>query len=343
MTNRDRSYVIRASGLKRYEILMAALGIDPVPMLLSHGIDPLSLNYSDMVVSLFAFLELLEDSAAASQCPDFGLRLADTQYAGSLGLLSLIIQNAPTVAQAITDASSYTFLHCPAYEVILEEQSTLFDECSVLRFAIHLPEHFQQRQTLEACIGSIYRLAPILVGENTSIHGISLPHEPIAPKDIYYKFFNLPVYFSQPYAGLHIHKDILKAPLKSINPTIRQIALDYITQNFPPPLLSFSEQVKQILTQTIGINKGTRNEVAKLLGLHPRTMQRRLKEEQLTFEEIREEVYRNAAIRYLRETNIPLKQLAGVLGFSEQSALSRACERWFNKTPLQIRNKSFDE
>jgi len=71
--------------------------------------------------------------------------------------------------------------------------------------------------------------------------------------------------------------------------------------------------------------------------MHPRTLQRQLKEEKITFEEIREEVYKNATLRYLRDTTIPLKQLAGALGFSEQSALSRACERWFNESPSKIR------
>ena len=39
----------------------------------------------------------------------------------------------------------------------------------------------------------------------------------------------------------------------------------------------------------------------------------------------------------LRDTDMPLGQLTGVLGFSEQSVLSRACRRWFDASPSQVR------
>ena len=46
------------------------------------------------------------------------------------------------------------------------------------------------------------------------------------------------------------------------------------------------------------------------------------------------------AERYLRDTDMPLGQLSGALGFSEQSALSRACRRWFSASPSELRRAS---
>jgi AraC-like DNA-binding protein len=37
---------------------------------------------------------------------------------------------------------------------------------------------------------------------------------------------------------------------------------------------------------------------------------------------------------------MPLGQLAGVLGFSEQSVLSRACRRWFGASPSAVRRQA---
>ncbi|MGN6724025.1 MAG: helix-turn-helix domain-containing protein, partial [Marmoricola sp.] len=53
-----------------------------------------------------------------------------------------------------------------------------------------------------------------------------------------------------------------------------------------------------------------------------------------------DDVRRAEAERYLRDTDMPLGQLAGVLGFSEQSVLSRACRRWFGASPTQVRRAS---
>jgi AraC-like DNA-binding protein len=59
-----------------------------------------------------------------------------------------------------------------------------------------------------------------------------------------------------------------------------------------------------------------------------------------TFDAIREQVYREAMLRFLRETDVPLAQLAAALGYSDQSALTRSCRRWFGMTPSRIRREA---
>jgi AraC-like DNA-binding protein len=46
---------------------------------------------------------------------------------------------------------------------------------------------------------------------------------------------------------------------------------------------------------------------------------------------------RAQAERYLAEPGLHLGQIAGLLGYTEQSALNRSCRRWFGKTPRQYR------
>ena len=43
---------------------------------------------------------------------------------------------------------------------------------------------------------------------------------------------------------------------------------------------------------------------------------------------------------HLREARIPLKHVASLLGYSEPSALSRSCRRWFGASPREIRARS---
>jgi AraC-like DNA-binding protein len=77
--------------------------------------------------------------------------------------------------------------------------------------------------------------------------------------------------------------------------------------------------------------------MADLFNLHSRTLQRYLEAEGTSFEVLRDEARRDAARRYLNSTRLPLAQVAGLLGLSEQSALTRACKRWFDATPKAIR------
>ena len=71
--------------------------------------------------------------------------------------------------------------------------------------------------------------------------------------------------------------------------------------------------------------------------MHPRTLQRALASEGVTFESLRTEVYREAMLTYLRDTDIPLAEVARALGYADQSVLTRTCARWFGTTPARIR------
>src|SRR3954470_16962680 len=99
--------VVRAAALKGYGALMHELGVDPRPVLKRNDIEPgLLRDAESMMISLSATARLLEDSAAATQRPDFGLRLVGREQSGDLlGPLAIAILNAPTLEQALTDAS----------------------------------------------------------------------------------------------------------------------------------------------------------------------------------------------------------------------------------------------
>ena len=68
--------------------------------------------------------------------------------------------------------------------------------------------------------------------------------------------------------------------------------------------------------------------IAAQLQLHPKALQRHLAAEQTTFATLVDEVRRDAAERYLRDTSMTLSHLTRELGYAEQSVLTRSCRRW---------------
>ncbi|RDH79048.1 helix-turn-helix domain-containing protein [Mycolicibacterium moriokaense] len=76
---------------------------------------------------------------------------------------------------------------------------------------------------------------------------------------------------------------------------------------------------------------------ADQLGLHPRTLQRRLAAEGSSFVVLVDKVRRETAEQCLRDTDISLEHLTRLLGYAEQSVLTRACQRWFNASPTSYR------
>jgi AraC-like DNA-binding protein len=102
--------------------------------------------------------------------------------------------------------------------------------------------------------------------------------------------------------------------------------------------MSLSARVRVLITQHLVEGNCTCKHVAAALGLHPRTLQRRLRQESESFEAIKDSVRRDVALRYLQQPDISLVQVTEMLGYSETSVLSRSCLRWFSASPRRLRN-----
>jgi AraC-like DNA-binding protein len=78
---------------------------------------------------------------------------------------------------------------------------------------------------------------------------------------------------------------------------------------------------------------------AKRLGLSPRTLIRRLSESGITYRELHDGHRRQRAETLLIHSNLTLSEIAGRLGYEDTSNFSRACRRWFGRTPGEVRRE----
>ena len=70
------------------------------------------------------------------------------------------------------------------------------------------------------------------------------------------------------------------------------------------------------------------------------SLQRRLRDLGLSFSTMVDKVRCELATHYLRQHQLPISNLAPLLGYSEVSAFSRAFRRWFGVSPRQWRHES---
>lgn len=77
--------------------------------------------------------------------------------------------------------------------------------------------------------------------------------------------------------------------------------------------------------------------VAAQLGLTTRTLQRRLEQEGLAYQELLETLRRDMALRYLERTQLSIAEISGLLAYADASAFGRAFRRWTGSTPAAHR------
>ena len=98
-------------------------------------------------------------------------------------------------------------------------------------------------------------------------------------------------------------------------------------------------RVRHEIARLLPQGEPRREDVASLLGLTDRTLQRRLQAEDTSYQQLLDETRRELALQYLGEPRRSLAEVADLLGFVDQSNLFRACRRWFGMPPGQYRQQ----
>ena len=81
----------------------------------------------------------------------------------------------------------------------------------------------------------------------------------------------------------------------------------------------------------------TLEEMSQRLKMGSRTLRRRLVKENLTYQQILDDVRYRLAREYLHGTILPVTEIAELLGFSDAANFRRSFRRWSDKTPSQFR------
>ena len=105
---------------------------------------------------------------------------------------------------------------------------------------------------------------------------MQLPHPRLAPEAAYRDFFGAPVRFDANNAVLRIPRQLLLTPVSGGNELLREIAIDYLETHFRHEQLPVSDLVAEIVADHLGSDSPDLPKVARLLKLHPRTLQRTL-------------------------------------------------------------------
>ena len=286
-------------------------------------------------VSFGAVVELLERSARELACADFGLRLAARQDIGILGPLAVAMRYSATLGQAMRCASKYIYVYNAAIGFSVRADDG--DDRVLFAFEV-LSEHGPHcAQMIEHGVGITWRIVSMLSAGRSHLNRVWLPHPAVASRATYRGHLRAPVEFNASLTGLAIDRTDLDLPLGEHNEELRALAVDYLNIQFPARHTSLSDQVRMVIERLLGTGACGYAEVADALSMHPRTLQRRLREAGTTFEDIKDQARRDLALRYLAHPEVPLTQVTALLDYREQSALTRSCQRWFKTTPRVLR------
>lgn len=186
-----------------------------------------------------------------------------------------------------------------------------------------------------------HRQASWLIGNYIDLVGVHFDCAAYGSANAYTDSFAAPVYFNADWCGMEFHSRYLDCPLVQTEAT-----LDKMLSTFPAELIEADELTSSVSARVRGLigtdfsnPMPSLDDVAVRLLTTSTTLHRRLRDEGTSFQKLKDQCRRDAAIQLLRDPINSGTAVSEYLGFSDPSAFFRAFKKWTGLTPQQFRSR----
>jgi AraC-like DNA-binding protein len=270
--------------------------------------------------------------------PLFGLHFGESLQLSALGVVGEIIKMSGTVGEALTHAAAMTPMVTDLVTMdVIQARKT---------FTVHfIPTALGKQQSNTLTFRQVLDL--LMVFTIHELDGLLL--EKVKPVSVRHAFETV---HTQEYERV-----LRCAPMRKAQHT-----LEFDNAYWNEPILTANYELQNVLlnkVNTLGREAGkaqtlqskiytyllqnaylgilSQEEVAANFNISARSLQRRLREEGVTYQQLSDSVRKSLALHYIRSGNYQLKEISGMLGYNELSAFTRAFKRWTGEAPARYR------
>src|ERR1700688_2741245 len=308
-----------------------AAGCDSSALVAEAGVDAKLLDNPTARCPVVPKSHLWRLAVAATGDAAFGLKVASHIKQTTFHVLSYGLSASSTLKEAFervqrychvaSDAIEYEFSRSGAeYHFVIEPAAGVADE------------------SVDALVAANLRMCRSLIGHDYSPLRIEFRRARPARIEDFQSLLRAPLQFGAARTRLVFDCDAIERPLEGGNPELARhqdaIALQYLSQMERD---NIQWRVREVLTQRLAHGEPSQEDVAELLNMSARTLQRKLGDCGTTYREILDETRRVLALAYLSAPRHTVSDVTYLLGFSAGSSFTRAFRRWTGRSPCDWR------
>lgn len=323
-----------ATWIKGVLDMFASQGLDVQRLLRGAEIDRTALDKPGARVEADAVIRLWDLGVLWSGNPALGVdRELAARYV-NFDVVGHAMLSSPDLRIGLNNLSRYLALISDATSVTLEdERPHSWLVLSHMGNTLRVP-----RQRQEHAILTVLMLCSWLIRREVR----PLAAEFIFPQPVcelpYRKAFGCPLRFGQAATRLLLADTDLATPLPSRSPEMLALHERLMDEQLSHlGSTTVSNKVREQVMLRLGQGEPRREDIASFLALTDRTLQRRLRTENTSYQQLLDEARCELARKYLAQENLPLSAMSDLLGFGDQSNFFRACKRWFGVPPGEYR------
>ncbi|SFK93377.1 AraC family transcriptional regulator [Shimia haliotis] len=304
------------------------------------GLNPNQFNDPDARWSFDKTLTLFRRACTLTRNDLFGFDLAQSpDIVKKAGLLAYVGVSAPTVGGYLRNITRFQRVLGDASKSSLEETP----DTGLLRWRYDVSTSLPTSQYAEfGAVGTVFALRDYTNRQLTPRY-VHFAHLRNANTKPFEKFFGCDVAFGRSENAIAFKSSDMDVPLLTADDNLQRALLaicETTIAQLPRSPDSIARKIEKLLSERLASGSATQDNIARELGMSVRTMARRLSEEGTTFANLVNDLRKALARDYLLSSDLPLTEIAFLLGYNNAGSFSTAFRRWFGTTPRDFRKQS---
>jgi AraC-like DNA-binding protein len=313
-----------------------------------HGGDPDSIlgnatiNTSDLSnplneINLNQYCLLFEEAAKNTGHDSFGLDFGAQFQPEQLGAIGYAAIASPTLSAALRNMEYYFSVHQGQSSFgLIQEEDVIWLSYRILDERIR-----HRRQDAELSIGMFRNIFRRALGADWAPLEIRFEHEKPENFTEHEKIFNAPIMFGRRTNAFAFRRSDLAKKMPDQDPYLFAIIEGFLKSRskLSTSIEDFATVVRNQIKLHLGDCALNLTTIAKIMGYTESSFQKELKETGVNFNDLLRAARQELALHYIKDKNIPLTEVAFLLGYSELSAFSRAFRAWTGLSPQLYRRQ----
>lgn len=278
------------------------------------------------------FTVMLKKLALYMRDPAIALSIAQCVNTANLGILGYLLHACDTLGEALVRLQRYG-------KLIINDMDHIRLAQVNTNMEIQWPDIAAGEQLImEFGMAVMRQFSLQLAGRPLQLNYVHLMHELVGDAAPYESFFGCEVFFNQPLNLMSFPATNLDIPIEKPDKALLGILQQQAEEALKnlPSVDVFLQQAQRQLMDLCQQGEPSLMQLADRLHLSQRTLQRRLAQYDLSFQQLLDDVRQQLCRQYLQQ-QVSLSDIAQLIGYSDQSAFTRAYKRWTGTTPLQQR------
>jgi AraC-like DNA-binding protein len=314
---------------------LRAAGVPLAPLLSRAGLTVEQIDDPGVRMPVQSQIKLLELAAEALHDDLLGFHLARDYDLREIGLFYYVLASSEILADALHRAERYSGIVNEGFSL----QARTGKETAIAVSYVGI-DRGSDRHQIGFWLTSLVRLCRQLTNRRLVPSRVKVMHRRDKTPAEFRSLLGCEIEYGSSVDEIVFPAAVKRMPIVSADPYLNELLLKYCEEALahrPASGATLRSSVENAITPLLPHGKAGAGEVARELGMSHRTLARRLAAEGLTFSGIQKELKTDLARRYLREGDLPISQIAWLLGYREVSAFTHAFRRWTGTAPRQSR------